>query len=47
MVGAGDTFGASLALQLGAGADAAAAAIAATERVVRMLDARRRARSQP
>jgi sugar/nucleoside kinase (ribokinase family) len=40
-VGAGDTFGVTLALQLAAGAEPAAAAIAATERVVRLLEGRR------
>jgi len=41
MVGAGDTFGATLAVQLGAGATPAAAAVAATDAVIRMLEARR------
>jgi sugar/nucleoside kinase (ribokinase family) len=40
-VGAGDTFGAALALHLGAGRDAASAAEAATERVIAVLEARR------
>ena len=40
-VGAGDTFGVTLGLQLAAGAPPAAAAIAATERVIRMLEGRR------
>ena len=41
MVGAGDTFGAVLALRLAAGADAATAAMAATDGVIRMLEGRR------
>lgn len=41
MVGAGDTFGVTLALQLGAGAAPAEAALAATDRVVGMLEERR------
>lgn len=41
--GAGDTFGAALALNLARGADARAAADLATERVIAMLDARRSA----
>jgi sugar/nucleoside kinase (ribokinase family) len=40
MVGAGDTFGAALAIQLGIGATPAAAATAATDRVIRMLESR-------
>ena len=40
MVGAGDTFGAALAIQLGLGATPAAAAAAATDRVIRMLESR-------
>jgi sugar/nucleoside kinase (ribokinase family) len=40
MVGAGDTFGAVLALHLARGADPASAAVAATEGVIRMLEAR-------
>ena len=40
MVGAGDTFGAALAIQLGLGATPAAAATAATDRVIRMLESR-------
>jgi sugar/nucleoside kinase (ribokinase family) len=40
MVGAGDTFGAVLALHLGRGASPAAAADAATEGVIRMLERR-------
>jgi sugar/nucleoside kinase (ribokinase family) len=40
-VGAGDTFGAALALHLSRGDDVTAAASAATERVIRVLDARR------
>lgn len=42
MVGAGDTFGAVLSLHLAAGAEPAAAAEAATEGVIRMLEARAR-----
>ncbi len=45
MVGAGDTFGAALAIQLGRGASPAAAALAATDRVIRMLEERGRAES--
>jgi len=41
MVGAGDTFGAALAIHLARGADAATAAAAATERVIRVLEGRR------
>lgn len=41
--GAGDTFGAALALNLARGADARAAADLATERVIAMLEARRSA----
>jgi len=41
MVGAGDTFGATLAVQLGAGATPAAAAAVATDAVIRMLESRR------
>jgi sugar/nucleoside kinase (ribokinase family) len=41
MVGAGDTFGAALAIHLARGADAATAATAATERVIRVLEERR------
>lgn len=40
-VGAGDTFGAALAVHLARGASAAAAAAAATERVIAVLEARR------
>ena len=40
-VGAGDTFGAALAIHLGRGEPAARAADAATERVISVLDARR------
>ncbi len=40
MVGAGDTFGAVLALHLARGANAADAAVAATDGVIRMLEAR-------
>jgi len=40
MVGAGDVFGAALALHLSRGADATAAAAAATERVIRVLEGR-------
>ncbi len=40
-VGAGDTFGAALAVHLSRGDDVTAAARAATERVIRVLDARR------
>ena len=40
--GAGDTFGASLALSLARGADAHVAANLATDRVIAMLEARRR-----
>lgn len=41
-VGAGDAFGAALAIRLSRGDDPARAAAAATERVIRMLDGRRR-----
>jgi ribokinase len=41
MVGAGDTFGAALAVQLAAGASPADAALVATDRVIRMLEGRR------
>jgi len=41
MVGAGDTFGAALAIHLARGADPATAAAAATERVIRVLEGRR------
>ena len=41
MVGAGDTFGAALAIQLGARATPADAAVAATDRVIRMLESRK------
>lgn len=40
-VGAGDTFGAALAIHLGRGAPPAAAAAAASDRVIRMLEDRR------
>ncbi len=40
-VGAGDTFGAALAVHLSRGDDVATAARAATERVIRVLDGRR------
>jgi sugar/nucleoside kinase (ribokinase family) len=40
-VGAGDTFGAALALHLAASEDPSAAAAAATERVIAVLEARR------
>ena len=40
MVGAGDVFGAALAVHLSRGADAAAAAAAAAARVIRVLEAR-------
>jgi len=40
--GAGDTFGAALALNLARGADSPAAANLATDRVIAMLEARRR-----
>ena len=40
-VGAGDTFGAALAVQLGRGADASTAARAATERVISVFESRR------
>lgn len=39
-VGAGDTFGAALAIHLSRGEDATSAAEAATERVIRVLEAR-------
>jgi sugar/nucleoside kinase (ribokinase family) len=41
MVGAGDTFGVALTIQLTQGLDAASAATAATDRVIRMLESRR------
>ena len=41
MVGAGDTFGASLAINLARGATPAAAAEAATDRVIAILESRR------
>ena len=41
-IGAGDMFGAALALNLARGADARAAADRATDRVIAMLEARRR-----
>ena len=41
MVGAGDTFGAGLAIHLARGTDAATAAAAATERVIHVLEGRR------
>lgn len=41
MVGAGDTFGAALAIHLARGAGATTAAAAATDRVIRVLEARR------
>ena len=41
-VGAGDTFGAALAVQLGRGEDASTAAHAATERVISVFESRRR-----
>ena len=44
-VGAGDVFGAALALNLARGADAHAAANVATDRVIAMLEARRRERA--
>ena len=44
-VGAGDTFGAALALNLARGADAHAAADLATDRVIAMLEARREMRA--
>ena len=40
MVGAGDTFGAVLALHLARGASASSAAVAATDGVIRMLEGR-------
>jgi sugar/nucleoside kinase (ribokinase family) len=40
-VGAGDTFGAALAIHLGRGASPQVAAAAATERVIRVLESRR------
>jgi sugar/nucleoside kinase (ribokinase family) len=40
MVGAGDTFGAVLALHLARGASASTAAVAATDGVIRMLESR-------
>ncbi len=40
-VGAGDTFGVALATRLAQGAEAAVAATAATDRVIRMLESRR------
>ena len=45
--GAGDTFGAALALSLARDADAQAAADLATEHVIAMLDARRTAAGRP
>jgi sugar/nucleoside kinase (ribokinase family) len=42
-VGAGDTFGAALAIHLARGEDPAAAAVAATERVIAVLESRSRA----
>jgi sugar/nucleoside kinase (ribokinase family) len=45
MVGAGDAFGAALAVQLGRGVPPAEAAAAATDRVIRMLEERRGAES--
>ena len=44
-IGAGDTFGSALALHLARGADAHAAANLATDRVIAMLEARRRDRA--
>lgn len=41
VVGAGDTFGAALAIHLGRGASSQVAAIAATDAVIRMLESRR------
>jgi sugar/nucleoside kinase (ribokinase family) len=41
MVGAGDVFGAALAIHLARGSDSGAAATAAAERVIRVLEARR------
>ena len=41
MVGAGDTFGAALAINLARGATPAGAAEAATERVIAVLESRR------
>jgi sugar/nucleoside kinase (ribokinase family) len=41
-VGAGDTFGAALAVHLGRGDDATSAARAATERVIEVFESRRR-----
>ena len=41
MVGAGDTFGAALAIHLARGASSQVAAIAATDAVIRMLESRR------
>ena len=41
MVGAGDTFGAALAIHLGRGASPELAAVAATDAVIRMLEGRR------
>jgi sugar/nucleoside kinase (ribokinase family) len=40
MVGAGDTFGAALAIHLGRGASPEVAAVAATDAVIRMLESR-------
>lgn len=40
-IGAGDTFGVALAVRLGQGASPATAAVAATDRVIRMLESRR------
>ena len=45
-VGAGDTFGAALALNMARGAEPRAAADLATDRVIAMLDARRAAAAQ-
>jgi sugar/nucleoside kinase (ribokinase family) len=42
-VGAGDTFGAALAIHLARGDDPATAAAAATDRVIAVLEARSRA----
>lgn len=42
-VGAGDTFGAALAIHLAGGDDPATAAVAATDRVIAVLEARSRA----
>ena len=40
-VGAGDTFGVALAIQLARGVTAASGAAAATDRVIRLLESRR------